>query len=124
MKNVLIQVDERLVGIWYLRTTPEQDWMGGLSRGKGRALELSYRFRTYQDNGDPFSGGDPKDCFRTRIEKSESGAIESVRAIVRHLKEMAGSEHPIYEVLVENGDIKEFVQRLRAQPWMHARQIQ
>lgn len=116
----MIKFDEKIVGVWFLSTTAEQDWMAALSEVAPGKYELNYRFRYYDpESKDPWDGKDRKNWYKGTIESSREEAIDGIRKVGTAMV-VFGAVGELYEVLNDNG-FEKFLEEFQAQPWVFAR---
>lgn len=109
-------ITDKTVGLWYLQTTPKQDWVGTLTEVEpDKEYELIYRFRYYKDNkaweySATVTGHDKQYC------------IESVRTMIHVLATAAQSQEKPVEFLNTNG-AEDLMNRFMAAPFVSAKTI-
>jgi hypothetical protein len=127
----VIILDEKIVGVWFLNTTPKQDVLFAVREVKqDEEYELVYRFRYY--NGDqtksPFEDGDKKSWYKGKISSTRNFVISSAREAVKQLnilskrdKDNAHLAEP-YELINDNG-LDEFYRKFQNAPFVYAKQV-
>ena len=115
-----IVLDERTVGVWYMKTLDTQDWMGAILEVKpNEEYLITYRFRYYNDNV-AFNSSDHKSWYMARCKATTRHyAIASIRFVLKELKH-AGAIGEMYELLNDNG-LEEFERRFMNAPFAFAK---
>lgn len=118
----MITFDEKIVGVWFLSTAVDQDWMAAITEIElGKVYELNYRFRYYHpESQNPWDEMDRKSWYKGVIQGPREFAIEGVRQVGKSMVNL-GSVGELYEVL-NNGDYAKFLEEFQAQPWVFSRQ--
>lgn len=117
----MIVIDEKIVGIWTVQTMPGQNWMAGIRElVPDQKYELVYRFR-YEVDDKVFDSEDHKSWYEGVLSGTRNYVLQSFRQVAHTLA--ATSVGPLYEILNENGDLKDFQRRLFDCPPMHARMV-
>lgn len=118
----MITVDDKIVGIWFLLVTKEQDWLAGISEVvPDEEYVLNYRFRYYNPESTGVWDGnkDKKYWYTGTIKGTKQTAIDGIRKVGRAL-ELLGSVGDFQEVLNTSG-LEKFLKEFQAQPWVYAR---
>lgn len=115
-------ITDKTVGLWYLQTTPKQDWVGTLTEVEpDKEYELIYRFRYYKDDK-AWDSADEKSWYKATITGHDKDyCIESVRTMINILAAAAQSEKPV-EFLNTNG-AEDLMNRFMAAPFVSAKTI-
>jgi hypothetical protein len=119
----MITMDSRIVGVWYMQTTPTSDWMAGVSEVvPDKEYELNYRFRYYDGDQkkDTFEDGDTKHWYGGTIHETRENVIAGVRMCAKQMETLAVGQ--LYEYL-NHGDIDEFMERFMKAPFVHAKKV-
>jgi hypothetical protein len=113
----MIEMDEKLVGIWFLATIPNsQDWMAGVRELEpDQKYKLTYRFRYYKDDK-AFDSEDKRNWYEGTVTGTRAYVIASLRSVAKKLAEM--STEPLYEVLNEHG-LDQFMRDFQDQPFVY-----
>jgi len=114
-----IDLDENLLGVWFLDINESSNWFAGLSCTKtaGR-LQLKYRVRYFSDGTARNARFDPNaeaSWAVAEMSKSPDQAIEDMRRIGRTLTQHARGE--LIEVLRGDRTFEQFQVALAAQPF-------
>jgi hypothetical protein len=100
-----IEIDEKIVAIWYLRTLPDQDWMAGLRELEpNQKYSFTYRFRYYKDDK-AFDSKDVKNWYEGTVNSTRNEAIEAFRFLGKTMEVMATDK--LYE-FINDGDLENF----------------
>jgi hypothetical protein len=119
----MITFDEKIVGVWFMQTTPKQDWMAGVSEVvPDKVYELSYRFRYYDgdQSKDSFNDGDTKNWYSATICGTREKAIAGVRFVARKMEGLAVGK--LYEY-INHGDFEDFTARFMKAPFVHTKSV-
>lgn len=113
-----INIDDNLLGIWFMEVSSSQDWMAGLSKTNTPGeLIIQYRHRYYKDRK-AHGSADEKSWYQgTLADTSIEIGIEQVRLIVRYLSEHAVGDP--YELLRGDKSIETFISEFQALPFTH-----
>jgi hypothetical protein len=115
-----IQLDDKVVGVWFLKTTEKQDWMACLREViPDDKYELTYRFRYYEDDK-AFESEDRKSWYRAEVPGTRNYCIFALRSTGGSL-EAASENGRLYEIL-NHGDYKAFIKELFDAPFVFVRQ--
>ena len=118
--NPLIEVTDKLVGIWFLGLTEHSDWLCGLSELQlDVEYQISYRFRYHKD-GKIFDSKDERSVYRATIKSTRAYAVAGVRLMADRLTQ-AGATRAVEEILVHDGDLDRFIRELQDKPWAFCR---
>jgi hypothetical protein len=113
-------IDEKMVGIWYLHTLPTQDWMATVRElVPDEKYELTYRFSYYKDDK-VFDSDDKKNWYRGEVSGTRNYVILSLRSAAKMLAMVAVGK--VYELL-NDGDLKEFMNKFQDAPFVFMRQV-
>lgn len=119
----MIEINERIIAIWYLVTIPgEQDFMGGLFRDEKGDLKFKYRFR-YYNSDEPWDKKDTKNWYDVTPKQGTTpeAMIESLRIMVDRLSRMSGQKAD--EIVIKDGDHQKFLEEFMAKPWAHMKPL-
>jgi hypothetical protein len=117
-----ITIDENIVGIWYVSTLPNQDWMAGLSELEAeKKYKLVYRFRYYKDDK-VFESKDTKSWYEGAVTGTRHYCIAAIRMVAKGL-DAAGQNKGVYELLNDDGDMKKFWRTFQNAPFAYARMV-
>lgn len=115
----MIEMDDKIVAIWFLSTTPEQDWMAAVRViEEDRKYELVYRFRYYKDDK-VFDSDDKKNWYKGEITATRSYVIAALRLVGQTMASAHGNQ--LYELLNEDGDIGKFMREFEKMPFAFVR---
>lgn len=118
-----IQVTEDTIGIWYstIRANDgDGDLLAHLRHLQDGKIELTLRFRKYDKedpDNDPFSDKDEKEWYVFVTDQPKVVAIQQVRATARR----TGNE--VYELLMQDKNVEQFMDELLKHPCVHAKQV-
>ena len=114
----MITIDEKTVGIWNLQTTESQDWLCSIRElVADEKYELMYRFR-YGKDDKIFDSEDKKNWYRGEVSGTRNYVLGSIRAVAQTLAGVAVGS--LCEVM-NNGDVKEFLEKIAEMPGMYVR---
>lgn len=119
----MITLDEKVVGIWFLTTTPTQDFLATIREIKPEEeYELVYRFRYIKDEK-PFDSDDEKHWYRGVTTGTKNFVVKGFREVLRQMKEVGGAVGEVYELLMnEEKDIAAFMREFEKAPFVYVRQ--
>jgi hypothetical protein len=118
--EALIEINDQLLGIWFMPLSATSNWMAGMSRTDDGHIKLAWRMRYYNpESVDPHDGKDRRSRYTSITNDPEDVAIEKLRTIARVLTEHA--KGPLYEILRGNRTTQEMFAELQRQPWAHAK---
>jgi len=107
----MIEVDENIIGIWFIALDNESDWLASMSKVKD-GIKVNYRFRYYNsEDPHPFSGKDKKNFYSFVAPDDKKKAIKVMRAMAHALNEKGGLEKEPHEI-INTGDLDEFIEEL------------
>lgn len=113
-----ININDNIVGMWFMSLTPMSDYLAGLSRD-GTAFRLLFRFRYYKDDK-AWDSKDEKSWHEVRItERTEAQVIEVVRAINKRMFALGAIEQ--WEVLRGTRTPEEFAHEWLRLPFNEGR---
>ena len=119
----MINLNEKSIGIWYLQTLPDQDFMGHLGWEDGKLI-FTHRFRYYKDDLIGFQSKDDKHWYRTDMTKvGVEGAIQFVDRMLEKLVESGAKSKPD-KILMKNGDPNSIIQEMKTRPWAHMQTVE
>jgi hypothetical protein len=117
----VIELDEKIVAIWYLQITNTQDWMAAIREIEPEEkFELTYRFRYYKDDK-AFESKDKKNWYKGTIGGSRAFVIGSLREIAKVLA-ATSSGGELYELINDKG-AEDFLHRLQDMPFAYVRMM-
>jgi hypothetical protein len=117
----MIELDDKIVGLWFLYTTEKQDWMLGVRELEpDQKYELIYRFRNYKDDK-YFDSEDEKNWYGGTTTSTRNYMILSARSMGEQLL-AAGAIGSLYEFLNDKG-LKAFLEELANAPFAFMRQV-
>lgn len=113
-------IDEKTVGIWFLPTTENQDWMATVREIEPDAkYELVYRFRYYKDDK-VFDSEDEKNWYKATATGTRAFVLAGIRMAASMMAEHAIGK--LYEI-INDGDFAEFSRKFMDAPFVFARQV-
>lgn len=117
-RQARIQLDDKIVGIWFLETMPGQDWMASLREIEpDKKYELVYRFRYHKDDK-PFDSADEKSWYSGKVEGTRQYAILGLREAGKQMERVATGK--LYEYLNDKG-FDDFWKRFQDAPFVFLR---
>lgn len=124
----MIEFDESIVGVWYMTTDRDQDFMLGLN-SEGDHLRMRYRFRYYSpESSDPHDGKDKKNWFTAVVNSPRVEALAKMEEFMNQFafaaQRMFGSSPQIWSyVRGEAETLDEFLDRLKAAPFVNFKEV-
>jgi hypothetical protein len=113
-------IDEKIVGIWYVRLTETSEWMAALRElVADEKYELVGRFRYYKDD-QVFDSKDEKSWFRGTATGTRNYCILGLRETAKSLEALSGRES--YEIVNDHG-LEEFQKEFMKAPFVYVRQV-
>jgi hypothetical protein len=118
----MIVMDEKIVGVWFVVTILDcQDWLAAISEIEPDVkYKMTYRFRYYKDDLQPFESKDRKSWYEGEITGTRTYCILSVRKVAEMLHGASKAGEPLYEVLNNNG-IDQFTRDFQDLPFVFGR---
>jgi hypothetical protein len=117
----VIEINDKLLGIWGVWLTDDQDWLAALHETENPGeFTFTYRFRYYADEK-AFGSKDKKSWDRYRFHATREEAVSGAREVARELAAAAGKNFD--QVLVVNGNVKRFLNSFTRLNWVHAKQV-
>jgi hypothetical protein len=111
-----INIDDNIVGMWFIALTEASDFLGGLSRDGDNFVWL-FRFRYYKDDK-TWNSKDEKSWHEVRIrDRTEAQVIEMVRDINCRMFSLGAIEQ--WEMLRGTRTPEEFVREWARMPFNH-----
>ena len=112
----MIIMDEKLVGLWYMQTTEEQDWLLGIREVEpDKKYEVVYRFRYYEDES-VFNSDDRKSWYEGTVSDTRKNVIIKIREMAKIMNSAAVGK--LYEYINDKG-IDDFTERFKKAPFVH-----
>jgi hypothetical protein len=121
-----IEIDENIMGIWYVKLSSDLDLMLALLRD-GKGYKIKGRTRQYDSPTDPWDGKDRKRWFGgSFVAADDDTALKNAH---RHMVTVSLSfarvftppEPPVlFELRRGNMSVEEFGEKLRSMPWAHS----
>lgn len=124
----VIELDESIVGVWYMTTDRDQDFMLGLN-SEGDHLRMRYRFRYYSpESSDPHDGKDKKNWFTAVVTLPRAEAIAKMEDCVNEFslaaQRMFHSSPKIWSLIRGEAEtLDDFLGRFRAAPFAHTKEL-
>lgn len=120
-----MELTKDTVGMWYLQLDNVTDWLCHLSKSEDGAYTFEGRIRHYDKenpDNDAFSKKDKKIWYEVPVfVKNPTVALHLARRIVTVLERKSGNK--AIELLMKDGDVDGFMDRLAAQPWAHIKKL-
>lgn len=125
----MIEMTEKLIGMWYVQLTPTSDYMAGLSweseesikTGQGNA-KLTYRFRYYDEkNGDPFTGNDKKNWYAGTIAVTDKK--DTLKKVQEVISIIAVAKQTTVDEILNTGGVEQLIHELKTKHWAHIQEV-
>jgi phage terminase large subunit-like protein len=119
----VIELDEKTVGIWFLATSPSQDFLAGICEIEPeKKYRLTYRFRLIKDDKVFDDSEDEKHWYDGTLTGTRNFVVFTFRRIVREMQQVSeGGE--LYELMMDERGPDDFIRRLQDMPFAYSRQI-
>jgi hypothetical protein len=116
---VVIEIDEKTVGLWSLTTAAKTDFLAVICEIEpDKKYKLTYRFRYHKDDG-VFESKDEKHWYEGTLSGTRSYVVLTFRNIAKEMAMVAGE--PLYEVMMDERGPDDFTRRLQDLPGAYAR---
>ena len=118
----MIELNERVIGMWYIQLTPDQDFLSSLFTTEEGELKGVYRFRYYKDDK-TFHSDDQKNWYSMTItDDTISESVEKFRLVFNKLRHMSGTDEA-YEILMDENGVDDFMERFAKLPFVHVQAL-
>ncbi len=122
MTEAMMELDQKIVGVWFMRTAQSQDWVCAVREIEpDRKYEIVclFRYHAAEESSDPFDGKDTKSWYKATGSGTRAYVIAAVRMVAHIMFEAGALEEP-YELLNE-GDFEAFKKKFFDAPFVFAR---
>ena len=124
----MIEFDESIIGIWFMTTDRDQDFMLGLN-SEGDHLRMRYRFRYYNPESQrSHDGKDKKNWFSAVVTAPRAEAIAKMEACLNQFalaaQRMFESSPKIWSLVRgESETVGDFIDRFKAAPFANFKEM-
>jgi hypothetical protein len=116
-----IELTKDTVAVWYFEMGEGHNFLAGLNRAPDGTFKLDYRFR-YDRGGAPFDGTDKFSWWSGTIGSTDiDEVLPKMRAWVAECCKRLHCKPTYDEILMTEAGLDDFLNRLTAMPWAHAR---
>jgi hypothetical protein len=124
----MIVFDEKILAAWFIKLGPDQDWLCGLRELEPDAkYEINYRFRYYTDD-EVFESKDVKNWYHGEVTGTRNYCVFAIRSLCEQMAAVApkqpedGAIGRVYECLMDEKGLSDFLRRWQEFPFVYMRQ--
>lgn len=121
-----IEVDENLVGVWFIDLPKHDDWMAGVSELGPNKFKLTWRMR-YADplepGANPWENIDRKSWHSGVFTGTRAEAVDKMM-LMGHMLALAANTKLDYVLMNDARDVGKFLEEFSRRPWANMKTAQ